>query len=71
MITATEVTPGSVDDGKMFSEMVEKHEDTVKTDVVVAVGDSKYGTIENYLYCHDHKIKGHMASLEKTQKGSG
>lgn len=71
VITATEVTPGSVDDGKMFSEMVEKHEDTVKTDVVVAVGDSKYGTIENYLYCHDHKIKGHMASLEKTQKGSG
>ncbi|MBN1834182.1 MAG: transposase [Deltaproteobacteria bacterium] len=51
--------------------MVEKHEDTVKTDVVVAVGDSKYGTIENYLYCHDHKIKGHMASLEKAQKGSG
>ncbi len=71
IITATKITPGSVDDGKMFSEMVEEHEDIVKTDIVVAVGDSKYGTTENYLYCHDRKIKGHMASLEKTQKGSG
>jgi hypothetical protein len=71
VITATKVTPGAVDDGKMYAEMVEKHEDTVKTDIVVAVGDSKYGTIENYLYCHDRMIKGHMASLEKTQKGTG
>ena len=71
IITATKITTGSVDDGKMFAEMVEKHEDIVKTDIAVAVGDSKYGTIDNYLYCHDRKIKGHMASLEKTQEGTG
>jgi len=49
IITATKITPGAVDDGKMFSEMIEKHEDIVKTDIDVAVGDSKYRTTENYL----------------------
>lgn len=71
IITATKITTGSVDDGKMFTEMVEKHEDMVKADIVVAVGESKYGTTENYLFCYDRKIKGHMASLEKTQEGTG
>ena len=71
VITVTKITTGSVDDGKMFTEMVEKHEDMVKADIVVAVGESKYGTTENYLFCYDRKIKGHMASLEKTQEGTG
>ena len=37
----------------------------------VCVADSKYGTIENYLSCHDREVKSHFASLELGQRGSG
>jgi len=35
------------------------------------VADSKYGTINNFLLCHDVGIKAHIPSLEKTHRGSG
>jgi hypothetical protein len=35
------------------------------------VADSKYGTIDNYLICHDQGIKAHIPSFEQTHRGSG
>ena len=60
VITATAITPGSIDDSEMLIGMI----DTV-------VADSKYGTIDTYLICHDLGIKAHIPSLEKTHRGSG
>jgi transposase len=71
VITATVVTPGSVDDGEMLSEMIRVHEETTSSNVTTVVADSKYGTIENYLMCHDIGIEGHIPSLEGTQEGTG
>lgn len=71
VITATKITPGSVDDGHVLKEMIETHEQNTQKKVDTAVGDSKYGTIDNFLLCHDLGIKAHMPSFEETHRGSG
>ena len=71
VITATKVTPGSVDDGHVLEDMIEAHEKNTQQKLETAVADSKYGTIENFLLCHDRKLKAHIPSIEKTQRGKG
>ena len=71
VITATKVTPGSVDDAHMLKEMIEIHEQNTQNRVDTAVGDSKYGTIDNFLLLHDSGIKAHIPPLEETHQGSG
>ena len=71
VITATKITPGAVDDGHVLKGMIETHEQNTQKKVDTAVGDSKYGTIDNFLLCHDLGIKAHMPSLEKKHRGSG
>ena len=71
VITATRVTPGSVDDGHVLEDMIEAHEQNTQQKLETAVADSKYGTIENYLLCHDRKINAHIPSIEKTHRGTG
>lgn len=71
VITATKVTPGSVDDAHVLKEMIETHEQNTQKRVDTAVGDSKYGTIDNFLLLHDSGIKAHIPALEETHKGSG
>ena len=46
VITATKITPGSVDDSHVLKEMFETHEQNTQKKANTAVGESKYGTIE-------------------------
>ena len=69
VITATKVTPGSVDDGEMLEEMVERTRGNTQRKIETVVADSRYGSIANYLYCHDVGIKAHIPSLEGTKAG--
>jgi transposase len=62
VITATKITPGARDEGDLLAEMVEIHEHTTRRKVVTAVADSRYGKIDNFLFCHD---------VEERQRGSG
>jgi len=71
VITATHVTAGSIDDGDVLKEIIETHEQNIEKSVDTVVADSKYGTIDNFLLCHDLGIKPHIPSLEKTHRGSG
>ena len=71
VITATKVTPGSVDDGEVLREMIEINQENTQKKVDTVVADSRYGSIENYLYCHDIGIKAHIPSLGETQRGTG
>jgi transposase len=71
VITATAITPGSTDDGEMLKEMIETHTENTHKDVKTVVADSRYGTIDNFLLCHDLGVKAHIPSLEETQRGSG
>ena len=71
VITATKVSPGSVDDGHVLEDMIDAHEHNTQRKLETAVADSKYGTKDNYLLCNDRKIKAHIPSIEKTHRGSG
>ena len=71
IITATKVSPGSVDDGQVLEDMIEAHEHNTQQKLETAVADSEYGTIENFLLCHDRQIKAHIPSIEKTCRGTG
>jgi transposase len=71
IITATKITPGSVDDGHVLEDMIEAHEQNTQKNLETTVADSKYGTIDNFLLCRDRKLKAHIPSIEKTHRGKG
>jgi transposase len=71
VITATTITPGSVDDGEMLEETIDRHEANTTKSIDTVVADSRYGTIDTYLTCLDRGIKASIPSLEKTQRASG
>jgi len=60
-----------VDDGQVLEEMMDSHEENTQRKLETAVADSKYGTMENFLLCHDRKIKAHIPSFEKIHRGTG
>jgi transposase len=71
VITATKITPGSIDDAHLLKEMIATHEQNTQIKVNAAVGDSKYGTMDNFFLCHDLGIKPHIPFFEKTNRGTG
>lgn len=68
VITSSITTSGTVDDGKMFEELINTHEKNTNKEVKTVVGDSKYGTVSNYLKCKDRNIKPHLRDLKCTQE---
>jgi transposase/uncharacterized protein (UPF0179 family) len=71
IITATEITPGEVHEAHRLQSLIDSHEKNTGATVEVAVADSKYGTLDNYVACCDRDIKAHIPSLEQTQKKTG
>jgi transposase len=71
IITATEVTTGSVNEAHRLKSLLRTHHKNTGRKAEVCVADSKYGTIENYLFCFDYGVKGHFESFEKLRRGSG
>lgn len=66
VITVAETTAGDVNEAHEMVALLESHHlnTGVKADTVVA--DSKYGTIENFLACHDRGVEAHMPDLRET-----
>jgi transposase/uncharacterized protein (UPF0179 family) len=71
IITATTVTTGSVNEAHMLGPLLESHKKTTGVKAEICVADSKYGTKENYLTCHDLGISGHFDPVEKSNRGYG
>ncbi len=71
VITATEITAGGVNEAHRLMSLVEAHRRNTHKSAEVVVADSKYGTIENYLACHDHGVKAHMPDLKREQDKGG
>jgi transposase/uncharacterized protein (UPF0179 family) len=71
VITATEITAGDVNEAHRLPSLLDQHEATTGQRVRTAVADSKYGTIDNYLHCHDRKVVAHMPDLKRATATSG
>lgn len=71
VVTATETTPGDVADNHELLGLLEQHDQNTGLDVETVVGDSKYGTVENYRACKGRGLRTHMADLKVTQAGTG
>jgi transposase len=71
VITATEVTPGEVNEAHLMIELIESHHKNTEIGAKTVVADSKYGTIDNYLGCWDRGIRAHIADLKEAQGKGG
>jgi len=73
VITATETTAGDVNEAHVMVPLLESHHANTGRGAETVVADSKYGTIENFLACHDRGLEAHIpdlreASVKRTEK---
>lgn len=68
VITAATITPGDINEAHLLIPLVEAHREHTERSASVVVGDSKYGTIENFLACHDRGIRAHLPDLGAVAK---
>ena len=66
VITATETTPGDVNEAHEMIALLESHHLNTGMQAETVVGDSKYGTVENFLACHDQGVEAHMPDLKES-----
>jgi transposase len=71
VITATAVTSGAVNEGHLLPQLIEQHNENTRSQVEVVVADSQYGTIKNYLECHDRGLKAHLSPFKDGQNRNG
>jgi transposase/uncharacterized protein (UPF0179 family) len=71
VITATELTAGDVNEAHLLPALLEQHEAITGQRVGTVVADTKYGTIANYLYCHDRRVVAHMPDMKRATATSG
>jgi len=63
VITATETTAGDVNEAHMMVPLLESHHANTGRGAETVVADSKYGTVENFLACHDLRVRAHIPDL--------
>ena len=71
VITATELTTGAVNEAHRMESLIKTHRYNTGRSAETVVCDTKYGTVENYLFCNDHGIKAHMPDLKEAQAKKG
>lgn len=65
IITATDAAPGDVNEAHLMLPLLEQHHATTEIEAETVVADSKYGTIYNFLACHDLGIQAHIPDLRE------
>lgn len=63
IITAVETTTGIVDDAVKLGDLLDGHSANTGLEATTVAADSKYGTVENFLACHDRKVTAHIKPL--------
>jgi IS5 family transposase len=71
VITATAVTSGAVNEGHLLPDLLEQHVENTQSQVEVVVADSQYGTIKNYLACHDRGLEAHIPPFKDGRNRNG
>jgi transposase len=56
IVTATITTSANVNDEKVLTEVIEKHQTNTSTDIKIIAADKAYGTGDNYKYLHEQSI---------------
>lgn len=70
IITATDITPGAINEAHRLSSLIDTHQENTDRSVETVVADTIYGTVDNYLHCHDRGIAAHIPDL-KTRQDKG
>ena len=69
VITAVDITSGDVNEGQCLESPWKAHKKNTEIEAQIVVADSKYGTIDNYLFCSDQDIQAHIPDLKtKSEK---
>jgi hypothetical protein len=71
VITATEVTSGAVNEGHLLPDLIDQHTENTLSQVGVVVADSQYGTVNNYLACHDRGLEAHIPPFKDGPNRNG
>jgi transposase len=71
VITATETTPGDVEENRKLMDMVGQHEQNTATTVKTVVADTQYGTADNFRSCNQRGITSHMGDMLGRQLKKG
>ena len=71
VITATEVTTGETNEAHRLLPLVEQHGRNTEQAAEVVVADTKYGTVDNYIACHDRGLRAHIPDIKRSQDNSG
>jgi transposase len=71
VITGTSTTPGDVADNVELANLLDQHQAHTGSKAETAVGDSRYGTVDNFRECKRRGMRTHMADLASTQRGTG
>jgi len=64
VITAVETTSGSIAENKKLMALVGQHQQNTHSKPRTVIADHKYGTVENYLACHDQGLVTHMGDAK-------
>jgi transposase len=71
VITATDTTPGDVEENAKLMELVDQHERNTGEAVETVVADKQYGTAENFRACNERGIRSHMGDMLAPQLKKG
>jgi len=70
VVTASITTPGSINEAHLLTGLLDEHRANTGHKAEVAVADSKYGTVENFLELHDRGVRAHIPDLSESQKNT-
>lgn len=69
VITAVQTTTGQAGDAVQLPGLITQHERHTGSRARTAVGDKHYGSAQNYRYCQERNIQGHLGQAEAHVKG--
>ena len=71
IVTATETTPGDIEENRKLMDMIGQHEQNTSTTVKTVVADTQYGTADNFRSCNQRGIRSHMGDMLGKQLKKG
>jgi len=71
VITATESTPGDIEENAKLMDLVNQHERNTGEVVETVVADNQYGTAKNFRACQERGIRSHMGDMLAPQLKKG